>query len=317
MKSVFIICFLCSNLLLSEDQSLNPVVSLYEPVIDGKYDSAWYEASEITVRRISFRENIQIRSLIYDDSIYFFVRWRDADWNKSHKPWEWNSVKQEFVVGKEREDSLVFRWPMSKSSNDIWSWGSVRTNQGFLDDRYEIISKKRMPRSYLKSDFEGNEYYLQSLGDSGRRCWRQDLNSSTFWLERRRRKYFRYMPIKPEGSRADVLAAGSWEHGTWTFELKRKLVTGFRDDVEFRWSQVYLFDIVKKVDEHAHLLRNDNDSARWKGSREGQALALQMPDMPEVSSDLERKPSLKNKSIDETNPVKGSEGVKGHLRDKN
>ncbi len=38
---------------------------------------------------------------------------------------------------------------------------------------------------------------------------------------------------KPTGSSADVRAAANWTNGVWTLELKRKLVTGYDDDVQF------------------------------------------------------------------------------------
>ncbi len=37
----------------------------------------------------------------------------------------------------------------------------------------------------------------------------------------------------PTGSQADVRVAATWNNGRWTLELKRKLVTGFTDDVQF------------------------------------------------------------------------------------
>ena len=37
----------------------------------------------------------------------------------------------------------------------------------------------------------------------------------------------------PAGSQADVRVAATWNNGRWTLELKRKLLTGFNDDVQF------------------------------------------------------------------------------------
>ncbi len=38
---------------------------------------------------------------------------------------------------------------------------------------------------------------------------------------------------RPTGSQADVRVAATWDNGRWTVEFKRKLVTGYADDVQF------------------------------------------------------------------------------------
>ncbi len=38
---------------------------------------------------------------------------------------------------------------------------------------------------------------------------------------------------RPTGSQADVRVAATWSNGRWTLELRRKLVTGYTDDVQF------------------------------------------------------------------------------------
>ncbi len=49
------------------------------------------------------------------------------------------------------------------------------------------------------------------------------------------------LPVKPEGSRADVRALSRHEQGRWTVMLSRKLDTGHEDDVVFHPSRRYSF----------------------------------------------------------------------------
>ncbi|WP_298036712.1 diguanylate cyclase [uncultured Desulfuromonas sp.] len=48
---------------------------------------------------------------------------------------------------------------------------------------------------------------------------------------------------RPAGSRGDIAARGEWANGFWTLELKRKLVTGQDDDVQFDVRKLYRFGV--------------------------------------------------------------------------
>jgi hypothetical protein len=270
-----------------------PQVSPTEPELDGKFDSAWYEVPSYEFKRIGFSAPLKMRSLIYGDSIYFLIEWKDASHNKKHKPWSWDGKKGAYVVGPEREDLLTLRWGINmdneriNSSNDVWMWGSVRANQGFADDLYEIVSKKPLQKSVKKRDFEGQAYFLQSQGDVGRKCWVTNFENTAFWLTSR------YNSIRPSGSRSDVQAMALWKNKTWTIEIKRKLSTSNYDDVEFNWGQIYYFDISKDLFENAHVVHNislfdDDYDAPFKSP-----IVLEMPGKPQ-------KPSLL-KSLNEKN----------------
>ena len=80
--------------------------------------------------------------------------------------------------------------------------------------------------------------YLLRRGDDGHSAYKVDLVS----------KYQgdilpRYISQNPTGSRSDVLAKGRWQNNTWSIELRRKLVTGHSDDIQFNTDSKYLFGI--------------------------------------------------------------------------
>ncbi|MFQ5900556.1 MAG: HD domain-containing phosphohydrolase [Thermodesulfobacteriota bacterium] len=52
-----------------------------------------------------------------------------------------------------------------------------------------------------------------------------------------------YILTRPTGSRGDIDAKGVWKDGKWSLEIKRRLVTGHNDDVQFNILKVYRFGI--------------------------------------------------------------------------
>lgn len=281
MKVFTLILINLSFLLVSNAEVVvKPKISKSEPEIDGQYDSAWYGKETYEFNRIGFDGTLLLRSLIYEDSIYFLIQWKDVDANIQHKPWRWDGKKKAYIVGPEREDMLVLRWGINvdneriNSANDLWMWGSVRTNQGYADDLYEIVSKKPLQRGVKQMDFKAAAYYMQSQGDVGKPCWATMFKEPTFWA-----KSDRYNnQVKPAGSRADVKAKAFWKKNEgWTIEIKRKLSTTNFDDVEFQWGKTYLFDICKELQVNAHIIRNINIGADEHAADERSPLTLQMP----------------------------------------
>jgi hypothetical protein len=253
MKYYFLITLiLLSSFASSEEIVVRPQVSSSRPILDGNYDSAWYECTSYTIKRLGFESSFELRTLINGGSIFFFLNWKDETKNKFHKPWKLYGPSETYIIGDEREDMLVFRWGITNNSaNDVWMWGSVRANEGYADDLYEFVDRKPRQKSIRKVDFEGQLYYLQTQGDLGDRCWVTDFNSAGFWLEKNR-----YKSAKPSGSRADVRAIGVWKDKVWTVEIERKLNTMNYDDIEFHWGQLYYFDIAADLYSNAHIVNN-------------------------------------------------------------
>ncbi|MCH2206108.1 MAG: ethylbenzene dehydrogenase-related protein [Lentisphaerales bacterium] len=277
---------------------IKPRLSKTKPVIDGKYDSAWYGKETYEFSRIGFEGNLKIRTMIHEDSVYFLIQWQDEEENTQHKPWRWDGQKEAYVVGDEREDTLILRWGINidderiNSANDLWMWGSVRTSQDYADDLYEIVSKKPLRSGIKKLDFKGDAYYLQNQGDVGRRCWEALFREPTFWA-----KADRYNnQIQPTGSRADVKAKAFWKNKIWTIEIERKLSTTNFDDVEFEWGKTYFFDICNQLLENAHIVQNVALIDDGLKTQERNPLVFEMPEFKEPK----KKDVKKNKAADET-----------------
>jgi PAS domain S-box-containing protein len=59
-----------------------------------------------------------------------------------------------------------------------------------------------------------------------------------------------YISQRPAGSAGDIKARGTYSNGAWHLELKRRLITDSRDDVQFDTSRTYRFSIAVNDDSH-------------------------------------------------------------------
>ena len=305
---IFLTSFLLFFNVTAEDITIEPEVLRSKPIaLDGMWDSGWSGVRKVyKVTRMGFDSVISIRCMINHETIYFLYEWDDKTLNSQHKPWVWDDKRKMYVVGDKREDRFIVRWGINIDServysrNDLWYWGSVRANQGKADDRHEVLSKNPIQKGLVKKDFDGNNYYLQSQADIGKRAWITEYQKKAFWIDRSR--------YKPEisqkdlgktekdnspvikGSRQDVIAyarytdikdfQGNVKGGKWTMEVARKLSTGNSDDVEFNWGMEYYFDISKQMYENAHIVHNINLVADDTKPSEEFPLKLKMPQKP-------------------------------------
>ncbi len=74
-----------------------------------------------------------------------------------------------------------------------------------------------------------------------------------------------YISQRPGGSAGDIEGKGVYSNGTWHLELRRKLVTGYEDDVQFDTTRIYRFSIA--VNDNSHGAAN-------KGHGEGHSISM-------------------------------------------
>ncbi len=293
---IFILLTLFYSVLLGEIVVEPEIVNSKPLLIDGVWDSGWSDVKKIyKVKRKGFDKPISIRAMINENLIYFLFEWEDESLNAQHKPWIWNNETKMYEVGEKREDRFIVRWGMNIESdktskmNDVWYWGSVIPSQGRADDRLETISKIPLTKAIKLKDQEGNEYFLKSQGDTGRRSWSTEYSKSGFWLDTTRYKpevslgELKITPAKADevkSSREDLTAVAVWKNGVWTMELVRQLRTGNFDDVDFNWGMEYFFDISQELYNDAHIPHNISLMIDEKQSSEATPLKLKMPVKP-------------------------------------
>lgn len=152
----------------------------------------------------------------------------------------------------------------NRAKMDLWSWSSISTNPvGFADDKYMDGTGQILDRSALlgyidgiKGDlgrattFPNLDFVLQSADSVRYRplymqltdpdtlatypMWDWQMTayaSSTSWRLNYRVPLF--ITTVPTLSRADIVARGKYDNGTWTVEFKRLRATGNGDDAKF------------------------------------------------------------------------------------
>ena len=234
-----------------QEMTLVSVPVMDAPVIDGRANEAfWTTAPAITTLDYSSQRPITIRSVFTAQEIFFLVTFPETTPSETHKTWTWDPKEEVYREGPDREDVFIFKWSMSGNDvdlrlrdpephrGDIWFWKARRTNPaGFADDKWQSVSLTPGPSSRKIPSSRGSLHF-QRWGDSGKPAWEEK-----FFFDYQGDRLSKYIPVQPEGSRADVRAKGVWSNKQWTIEVGRKLNTGHDDDVVFRPGALHLFGV--------------------------------------------------------------------------
>ena len=235
---------------LSAAQNLPCLRDAAPPVIDGQIDKSWDKATEVSVTDKIEKTTIYIKSICSKDQIYFLVRYKDKTENRHHKRFIWDKNLEMYKHGPTKEDSFIFKWPISQSVDDfslkatspyiadIWYWKAFRTDpKGYADDKRHIYSDTKLAKA--RSIILGKKiFYLSRPGDEG-----QSSYKSLIPTEKTNQEIDSYAHRSPTLSRADVKAKGVHKDGMWTIEFSRALNTGHFDDIKFERKNSYKFGV--------------------------------------------------------------------------
>lgn len=230
------------------------------PVIDGKdSDNAWK-----TIPFTDIGQNIQTKSVYTKKEIFFVFKWLDTTNNYMHRLWTYDKEEKTYLENAEREDRLVIKFSINNilanvnknfsacpeegtnSVADVWDWRAALTNpSGHADDKKEIMSLEKLPRSYEIKIKDDRKIFLQYVPDEGVSPYKQNI-PITFSAE----IIPQFVTQKPSGSRADVIASGSWEQDHWVVEFERPITTSDKEDVQFNFKGV---SFLAAVYDHAEL----------------------------------------------------------------
>ena len=237
---------------LLADQTLVVSKVEKEPVTDGNGDDPeWAKAIPITTHDKVANIDVVLKSLYTDKEIFFLLTFPDEDMSAEHKPLVWNKEAEMYKTGPERGDCFIFKWNMEAEvldlsvyadkpyTADIWFWKAGRSNPvGYADDKQQIFSMSDIPRSVKIISKSGHSFHLSRPGDAGTPAYMAKVP-----IEYKGDKLPRFKNCLPSGSRADIRAKGTWQHGIWTIELRRNLYTGHSDDIQFEPKSVYQFGV--------------------------------------------------------------------------
>jgi len=256
--AVLVCCAPPSNgLAASVEGKIVSITVTQGPTVDGKGgDAAWKSAKETTVvAKGVFPSNagkstvVSMRSAHTKTHVYFLVRWRDETRDdQAHKPFVWDSGKNVYVEGPEREDmfALAFEHTGPFTADmlspveavwDVWHWKATRTNpQGFaMDKTHRYTREQWQGKGKSHPARNGEPIWIARPEDAGDTVERRQTAPGS----REGERVPQYLPGTPTGSAADVRAKGAWSDGWWTLELERKLSTGYPDDTAFDPKRTY------------------------------------------------------------------------------
>ena len=220
--------------------------------IDGQaIEKQWQKCRPLLVKDKVAQIDVTLKALYTDEEIFILVSFPDNDESRDHKTWVWDQNQKIYIMGPDREDAFVFKWNMTNEPKDlsiyadnayvadIWYWKADRTDpMGHADDKSHLYGPINPGRATTLTSKSGKVMYLKRTGDSGQAAYK---NTMFVDFEKLRMPHFSHH--KPTGSRADIQAKGQWHAGTWTLEFRRKLKTGYEDDVQFSANGKYQFGI--------------------------------------------------------------------------
>jgi hypothetical protein len=211
----------------------------------GKYARNWEKTGFTEIRQI------ELKAVLTGNRIYFLARWQDDTRDNQHKPWVWQGDKKtgEYVAGKEREDRLVFMFPIKGTFDanmlsdkegvvDVWQWKAARTNPvGIIHDKSHIYSKTPLKGKYsIHYTAVGSDIYISRPSDGGISPYKANKIDPFKYIGQTTPKYIPFVPENDDAT--DVQAKGAWQSGTWSVEAGRLLDTGHAEtDTVFKPGQ--------------------------------------------------------------------------------
>ena len=189
-----------------------------------------------------------------DDNVYYEDKWAMI-WNIDNSIERFNEkgcqVACHVGEGKPFGNKYLSR---EGQLGDIWHMKSMRTGPlGKVDDQYLDHTRydpKDNPNAGRKSDPGGPEYKAFNLVDGKPEFMNRDGRAAnaggTYYIVDGNQVPFDDGRFKPgdevasyfiyplKGDRADIDVASRWANGMWTSEVRRKLVTGSKFDVQFK-----------------------------------------------------------------------------------
>lgn len=162
----------------------------------------------------------------------------------------------------------------SKEKADLWHWKAVRSNPvGYTEDGYMIDNPSKEPEKGRKRDAGENAKAKDNrTKDKSKPAYIQDpskpasIPGSLLVAEAVEIKDYSIFKEGDEipsqllytewkDSFGDITSTGVWKDGKWTVMMKRKLETGYDDDVQFNTQKQYPFGIAvfdNSIYEHSY-----------------------------------------------------------------
>lgn len=240
------------------------------PTVDGKAaDEAWAKAPELVVpmgppNEANPGKKLSLKAVHDGTSLCVLLAWSDEIADTAHKDYSWSVLSEKYHVAEDApiEDCASIGFALEGTFNpdmlapveakwDVWEWCAFRSSGGYALDKWHLYSKTKpagLKARQLPARDE-SDIYIARVDDEGTPPYKKLLPPGAKGPE----VAPQFAPQAPTGSAADVEARAVHADGKWTLELKRKLKTGTKDDVQFDVARtvpfaVAVFDAVEHAD---------------------------------------------------------------------
>lgn len=247
-------------LLLQADPELTAVKVAKGPTIDGKADdAAWAQAKELVVpmdepQKAEPRKRLSMKAVHDGTHVSFLLVWADEIPDTAHKDYTWSVLAEKYQVADDAsiEDCASLGFALEGTFNpdmlapveakwDVWEWCAYRSSSGYAIDKWHQYSKTKpqgIPARQLPARDE-SDLFISRVNDEGNPPYKKLQPPAAKGEE----KVAQFEPQAPTGSSADVEARAVHADGKWTLELRRRLKTGHKDDVQFDLSKKFPFAV--------------------------------------------------------------------------
>lgn len=274
MLRPIIISFVCLIFCSSFVNELYLRAQLLNVAPKTSHSPIWDSVRSLEIPTTEYKVPIKVKCAVFEDTLYVRVRFYVGKKQKLHRPWHKNPASNKFEPRDIHEDSISLRFEMPSSfprevrNVDTWYWGANRTMGAHADDLSQVFSKTEIFRS-SPSGTKGARCFTRTMGDTGKACWKLNLNQNIMHMNRSR-----YVSNTPSGSRADILTETNFDEGWWTIVFSRRMNSGNPDDLLFQYGGIAHFDIVRTLESAPGPLHPD---PLGRGARK--MILLEIPDL--------------------------------------
>lgn len=209
------------------------------PLVDGlSDDEAWARTRRTSVSIKGLKQGLDVAAVEGEGRLFMLFIWADRNPASDYRRWYWDAGGKSYRRSREMDDGLAVRWlvegritPDLRSGDvgsfDTWVWRAGREGLGrYASDKRVQISDTPVQLAKYFTSPGGKGIWLKQEYDQGQLPF-----SIVIPQQYEGDRVNSIASQDPDGSAADVRAAGRWKDGLWTVEMSRRLSTGNQDDL--------------------------------------------------------------------------------------
>jgi len=215
-------------------------------------ESLWQEAEPVHAEALgnTGKEHataIEIRAMHNGEEVAFLFRWEDDTRSDTYRRYLDNGGSSSPTIVGGPDDQFAIKFNLSGSAlscmlagkdyvDDVWPWKAARTDpSGYAQDRLFIVRRVGDENSGDEESASTGTTYIARNDSPVEIFWKEDSGEPLIVELDPSQAAASEGPAfelkVPTESQADVRAKAKWSEGMWVLEVRRRLDTGYADDV--------------------------------------------------------------------------------------